>query len=324
MSGKSSADLYVESLRPQIGDDRVFLPLTIDKTGYSSRFNYINRIYFSLGLILIGVVGSFSYLIFSSHSWFIKPFVFILVLVLITLIIRYAVLEEYHYRSDIERQDCTNLRMSTSSLWGIFSIEEDSPHVCYYRSGSLGIFVLAEKNVLVGHDTYEHHFQHYTALADAYRAAAGLSVEVTHIDLHGTVGYDNRIDNLFLNISDTDNTDLRDVLSSVYSHLRDSSQGILLSTDIFLLTHRSSRRELLQGYQAFTDNLLGANYLACHPMNQDEIKSCTESLFNLEHFSALSAIRDSIDVSLENAITPVSLTSPSGEVKKYPQPSDKQ
>lgn len=295
-------------MKPQVGDSSVYIPMTLDVPKNSGWARYKSRI----------IIGSTAFLFLNILCLALLFYGFglhILIRIPLALVLGYVgfmairvfVLEEKVFRKDYEylynrRRD---LRFPATDLWGIFSVEGTSPHIAHFANGRIGLFVLFEKNVRVGHNTPSQRFKHYEAIANAYRAVGRTKAELTHIDFMSSYGDSERLENLYSNLETTDNLDLKGLLNSMYDNLKDYSASTTSTYDVYLLTVGDSPERLWQVFHEFQLYMLEANYLSYKIMDQDDIRNLTITLFNLgTEFSANATSRRLVG-SGESMVTPV-------------------
>lgn len=306
-----------DDIRPKIGDSVVPLPYTLEPPKVNGAKRYRSRILFATGLGVILTIFDLIWLVGSGTSWLLKPFILAIVVYLEILAIRYLLLEEHQYRQDLERQYSTNFDLSPGDLWGMYTIDKDYPYFCYFRSGRVGIFALFDKNVRIGRDTDAHHYEHYEAIAEGYRFAGSRGATVCHIDHMGSIGVDERLDNLSNELRECTNEDVRDVLTEVYAKLKVDAKNNTASQDVFCLTVRGTTQDLWDAFVGFKDHLLRANYVSFRILNQEELRQLTQDLYNLVEFSAQEASMSAASNNERKIFTPVLLQHADGSREEF-------
>ena len=183
-------------MRPQVGDESISIPLTLDKPQVNGKERWRNRLYMAAGAGAIAFFLDLAYLIGSGAGLGAKLIVCIVLIPSVaSLIIRHLILEEREFRADLMEQLANDYRMALSNIWGIYRIENTPPYVCYFKTGGrMGIFIHANKGSRVGNDTAQAVFDHYEGYAYAMREAGRRSIMVGHIDYMGSIGKDERIE----------------------------------------------------------------------------------------------------------------------------------
>ena len=282
-------------ITPRVGDQEVYIPMTLDVPKENGWKRYRGRLLLGAFLILLLLVFSVTLMWTGlGRLGIIERIIGGVVLFYLGLwFVRVVVLEENQYRKDLEHfyNKSVDFRMSDTDLWGIFSIERAYPPYVYFKNGQIGLFVLFEKNVRVGRDTEQIRYDHYQSVADAYREVGKAGVNLTHIDYMSNFGDTARIQNLFRNLEECDNEDLRDLLSSMYSYLETMSQFNASTYDVYMLSTPLGQQELWAAFTKFQANMMQANYISYNLLGEEAIRSLTVTLFNLEDFSAVEASR---------------------------------
>lgn len=295
-------------MTPTPGDEYVYIPITLDTPRVNGWKRYRGR-------LILGVISTLLLTVLCVGLLFAGGGSLLLKLLLVPILwyfgfmaIRVFILEERRYRKDLEHfyNSQVDFRLPELDLWGIFSIEQAYPYYCHFVNGQIGMFVLFEKNVRVGNNTDEIRYQHYQAVADAYRVAGRAKLNLMHIDHMTSFGDAARINNLYTNLETCDNNDLRGLLETIYHHLEEQSQYNSSAYDVYLLSCKGTPEELWNGFSEFQRSMLEANYLSLNIMDESSVRNLVLSLFNLEKFSTSEASAKLIKTS-QSVVKPVAL-----------------
>lgn len=287
-------------MRPQVGDESISIPLTLDKPQVNGKERWRNRLYMAAGAGAIAFFLDLAYLIGSGAGLGAKLIVCIVLIPSVaSLIIRHLILEEREFRADLMEQLANDYRMALSNIWGIYRIENTPPYVCYFKTGGrMGIFIHANKGSRVGNDTAQAVFDHYEGYAYAMREAGRRGIMVGHIDYMGSIGKDERIEGLNEDLANTENPSLRnDVLRPTYENLAALQEHATTPGDVYLLATTKgtgSYEDLHEAAIAFKTALCEeANWASASYMPPHEIGALAKKYFALLTFSASDAIRQS-------------------------------
>lgn len=287
-------------MRPQVGDESISIPLTLDKPQVNGKERWRNRLYMAAGAGAIAFFLDIAFLIGASAGLGAKLIVCIVIIpTLASVVIRHLILEEREFRADLMEQLANDYRMALSSLWAIYRIENTPPYVCYFKTGGrMGIFIHADKGSRVGNDTPKAKFSHYEGYAYAMREAGRRGILVGHVDYMGSIGKDERMEGLDEDLADTENPSLRnDVLRPTYENLAALQEHATTPGDVFLLATTKgtgSYEDLHEAAIAFKAALCeSANWASASYMPPSKIGALAKKGYALLTFSTSDAIRQS-------------------------------
>lgn len=304
-------------MKPKVGDSNVAIPITLRTAKVLGEARYRNRIYLAMGMGGLVTLLTLLWLFFGGNHVLIRIILAPVILYATLWVIRYLVLEESLYRKNISRQIETDFRLTYPDLWDIFDVEDHSPHICHYSSGKKAIFIVLQKGVRIGKDTFQHRFEHYDRLADAFRVLPNYGVSFIHMDIMGSIGQDPRIARLYSELPTIQNDSAREVLGMMYSHLQAEIEFSSSSQDVICLyTTKGSEKDLISAFHLFSEKVLATNYSAIRTLDKEGIRSLIKELFNLVEFSANEASLSTLEDSSYVQLLPVRLIRPDGTVQK--------
>lgn len=305
----------MDTMKPQPDDLTIKLPVTFDYHGGRAD-NKKSNILVTLVLTVLLIILEIGFARNDSMEWYIRIVICIGLFTLYALFLRYRVFKERVYSDALETLKEIDYTPSSSSFWGIYDIDSEYPYICHFRDGKKGIFIKLEKDVVVGKpDTIM--YDHFEAVSDAYCLAGSLNINLAQIDYMDNVGNDPRMQNLYDDLEDCENEDMRDIMLSIYANLQDEMSNDYASFDVYLLTTRTKVSQLWYNAQMICERLLTGNYLTYKVLDSDGIKSTVTALMNLEEFSVLDACEDVLkSVSMTRSIVPISVEHSGGEVTK--------
>lgn len=243
----------MNDMRPTEESTTIMLPVTFDYHGGRADDNK--------GLILSTVVVCVLSIFISiavarsNKEFVVKLLIILAILGLSTTFLRFKTFRELVYSDSLETLKELNFTPPTSSFWGIYEVDTLSPHIARFKNGLKGIYVKLEKDVVVGKpDTLQ--YDHYEALSDAYNMASSLSMNVCHIDYMDNVGNDSRLESLYNNLNDVDNTVLKDLMLQTYSNLQFEMSKDYASYDVYLFTSKIEDENLWYNVREIIERLM--------------------------------------------------------------------
>lgn len=302
----------VSIIRPQPNDSDIGIPVTFDYRG-GRRESAKSKKWLA---IIAGVVTIFIVIaLYTKKDWPIAVNLIAgtAVFLVAAYIIRRVILKENIYRKEysylMDRDYVTPYR----AIWGIFDIEDQYPYIVHFRNGKIGIFVRLEKDVVVGKEVNEEYY-HYEAISDAYNIAGQSAVDIVHIDYMDNIGSDARMSQVFMELNNCDNPDIREALTDMYNYLQYQMDNKVSTFDIYLFTCRSTPRTLEYNVKQILRSFMDANYNSFTILNSDSIKDIARALFNLMDFSAIKASEEVFASSTAFGIRPIRVYKTTGEV----------
>lgn len=306
------AEREYSGVTPEVGDDRVYVPVTID---YSA-----GRIQNVKSRILWAVLGLFGTLVLtlgfllSDSSLLVKVPLSMLIFYAGTWVVRFPILGEHKYRKELMNRQKNDYKVEMSNFWGIYRV--DDAGVCYFRNGYAGYFVMLEKGAILG-KTDEEEFGHYQAMTNGYNIIATSGMRVAHIDIMDFIGSDARLVSALRRVADYDNPNLRGIVEDIFRDLQDQAENTVTSHDIYLFMYKGPEYELERKIEkvlnCFMDSDTG--YRSYQFLGARDIQMVARAMFNLHEFSIVDAKRKSFKFKEgKPRIEPLSLTSPEGIV----------
>lgn len=281
-----------------VGDDSIVLPVTFDYKGGRS-----GNLKSSIILFLITIVACIlaSIVIFNLNG---KPIsdrwiYFIVLWVAYFFFARFIVFKEKTYRDylgSLKKVSSEGLLTeedkTSDTYWGIFDINDNYPHECYYVDGKRAIFVSLSKDIFIGKGM-DVITRHYDAISDAYNLASRNQVDLVGIDYMDTVGNDTRMTTLYSELGYSRNEKLKYFVGSLYKGLSENMEGEFASYDVYCIVANNKNVNLQKVMMRIVTQLLEGNYVAYKVLDEPAIRQLCSVLTNNKDFSLLSA-RDSI------------------------------
>ena len=301
-------------MKPQPEDTTIKMPMTFDYNGGradNTVAKVLATIFLVGGAILFCVL-----MVFRSNMSFIAKLLYDLgCIVIVSLILRFVVFKETMYSNAYETLKEYNFALPTSTFWGIYEIDDVYPYIARFNNGVKGIYVLFEKDVIVGKaDTVM--FDHYEAISEAYKLAGGMNINIAYIDYMDNVGNDKRLGKLFGNLANCENDDMRMLLFSIYSNLQREMSLSYACYDVYLFSARCKDDTLVYNVNQIIDKMKKGNYITHRILPASAIRELVKSVLNLEEFSIIDACNSAFTGSVYRGIKPISLTKQDGTVIK--------
>lgn len=300
-------------MKPELGDTTVSLPVTFDYHG--GRVAERKHIWLQ-AIVTVVLVLFLCILVFQAS----KPLYLRLIIVGVIIFatqwfLRFVTFKEAIYSNAYERLKEDDFTPSTSTFWGIFDIDNEYPYIAHFKSGISGVFVMLEKDVIVGKPETIM-YDHYEAISQAYNTAAHNNIGMVQIDYMENVGNDPRLRQMFAELNNCNNQEMRDMMLSLYSHLQEEMSLNYASYDVYLFYCRGKTDNLWYNSTLVLNDLLNGNYLSYKALDIEGVRKSCMGLFNLEDFSAVDACNKAFDNSNYRGIVPIELMRVDGESVK--------
>lgn len=294
-------------MQPRNGDTTINLPITFDYSGgrkESNKSRYIAVGVLSVLGLIIGI-GT----IFSKEGFFLFNLIFgLLIMYGVLLIIRFPLLKEHKIRNDLLKIEESDMETDFHNLWGIFEMDEVYPYYAHLRNGRSALFVMFEKDVIIG-KVPDYEFRHYEAIGDAYNLAGSMQVGMCHIDYMDNIGNDERLVECFKDLAEVENPDIKDVLTDIYTNLQYSMEESVSTFDVYAFTFKGNPSTFWFGIQQVFGCLLEANYCSYKILNSSDLRDLSKSLFNIHDFSVVEACSTSfVKKGYYKGIIPIKIT----------------
>lgn len=302
------------SMRPIIGSPKIKIPISWDVKPINRR-NYI-LLFTILGATGVALLIATFGFIFSGSSIFSKLLV-LPIWYIILLAVRLLIFHEGKISDEYESQHLTDYKLDVREIWDIYDIDRGHPHIVHFASGRKGIFVQFKKDVIQGKlQTVE--YDHYEAISEAMHIAQSENLSIVPIDYMDNVGNDERLEDLYTVTENATNTDLKNMLTSIYGNLEFMMQQQHSSFDVVLMySDKKTSEELWASVQSVISEYMNANYRSFDLLNEDKIRLLAKEMFNLESFSVIKAEQEVLSVkNNEDVIRPLRITDDKGYDKQ--------
>lgn len=274
-------------MTPKQGDSMINLPITFDYQGGRSE-NKKHKIIFTIIIVVLALLFDGVVIFLSSFELWQKILLCIIVPYLLLLVLRFFIFDESYYSDQFESLKRKDYELDTKDFWQIFDIDDYYPYICYFKNGRKGIFVRMEKGVVVGKSEFAS-FSHYDSIGDAYNIAHAFNMDIVPIDYMDNVGNDVRLQQLYDDLIDVDNPDMRDMLIDIYDNLGAEMGDSYACFDVYLFLTRDKAKNFLYNVQTVVGSMLGGNFITYKILNRQEISRICPVLFNFEDFSLVEA-----------------------------------
>lgn len=269
-------------MRPDKNDAYIQIPVTFDS---SSKPGGLTNDKFILAFIIMGVWLAVAIIVcFTEMELMSKVGLDLVSFILAFTFSRYVVLREHYFmkrKNDLVEKD---YKISYSNFWNIYEITNTYPYICRYANGLKAIFVMFEKDVIVGKEQ-DNEYYHYEAIAEAYLQMAKRNIDCMHIDYMDTVGKDSRIVGLFDIASKSENPILGDVLTRIFDNVEGIMQSSYASYDVYCFYYGGKEELFIDELEVVINAFLEANYLRYTILDKEMIGELVKSIFNIDKFS---------------------------------------
>ncbi|MNL91299.1 hypothetical protein D3C81_10310 [compost metagenome] len=273
-------------MRPRKGDPVVYIPITFDANNKGRLIEAGKKgwiIVFSAIWLFITIL---SIIAAEGILKLIIPVVFFIV---IELILRFIILKEVYYKKKRRELIKNNYVYDYNTFWDVYETSEGYPTVLSYANGTKAIFVMFDKNVIIGKPIGDDYY-HYEAIANAIKEATKRRIEIMHIDSMETVGKDDRMEALFKSTEPIRNDDLRKVIIDVYDNVSSSMDNYYASYDIYAFYFKGRDDIFWDELQGILKEFRRANYIRDRVLDEDEINKLVKPVLNIDNFSVRKAM----------------------------------
>lgn len=300
-------------MQPQPDDTTISLPITFDYSG--GRADNARHKWFQVALVVVLAIF-ISVMVFMADVEFWKRFlVFAGIVFIAQFLIRFGIMKETLYSDSYERLKEVDFIPSTNNFWKIYEVDDQYPYIAHFKNGIKGVFVRLEKDVVVGKpDTVM--YDHYEAISNAYNIAGSNNISMMQLDYMDNVGNDPRLREMYAELNQCRNEEMRDIMLNLYAHLQEEMSLNFACYDVYLFYTKGKESQLWYITQLILSEMLSGNYLAYKVMDLEGIRQACMATFNLEEFSAVEACDAAFDDLIFNGIIPISLQSANGEYTK--------
>lgn len=202
----------------------------------------------------------------------------------ITLFVRFVVLKEHYFMKKRKELIEKDFKYPYSTFWNIYEVSNAYPHICRFANGLKAIFVMFEKDVIVGR-AEDNEYYHYEAISEAYRQMYKRGIDCAHIDYMDTVGKDDRVGQLFDMAKNAENPVLSEVLTRIFDNVEGIMQHSYASYDVYCFYYNGKDELFYDELEVVIDAFLEANYIRYRILDKDGVSELVKSVFNLEKFS---------------------------------------
>ena len=214
---------------PQKRSPIVQIPITFDS---SSKPQGLTNDKFYLSLLVFGVWIFCAIVFIISALTISEKFLYVIgSFILSTLIIRFLLMRESYFKKKREDLVEKDFQYPHSVFWNIYEVTNSYPHICRYANGLKSVFVVFDKDVIVGREQDDDYF-HYEAIADAYLQMYKRGIDCMHIDYMDTVGKDDRVNSLFDLANNAENKDLKEILTRMFDNVEYIMEHSYASYDV--------------------------------------------------------------------------------------------
>ena len=260
----------------------VEIPVTFDS---ASKPQGLSNNQFYLSILTFGVWIFLAIVSLFVDITLLEKILFIIGSFLVVLFfVRYVLLRESYFkkkRNDLLEKE---YQYPYSVFWNIYEITNGYPAICRYANGLKSIFVVFDKDVIVGKEN-DSEYNHYEAIAEAYLQMHKRGIECIHIDYMDTVGKDNRVKSLFNMANETENEDLKDVLLRIFDNVEYIMQHSYASYDVYCFFYKGKDELFMDELEVVLDAFLEANYIRYRILDKLAIGELVKSVFNINEFS---------------------------------------
>ncbi len=314
----SSTNREIENAKntymPRKGVKSITLPLTLNKPT-ESKFNGKIALFVTIISLIITLIVTI-FILRGYLPLIVKLIILGVLYTSFVLIINFIVLRGAEKKDAYLEILDTDYSISLATIWGILDTEKAYPYINHYTDGERGIFIRMNKDVKEGKGVNAD-FEHYTAVEDAYKIAHEENVSIELCDYMENIGEDSRTNDIVDRIAGIQNQDFQNIVSSMYRHLERITSNKFSTFDVYIISTRDNTVDLEYKAKRVINKALEGNYKSFVILNREEVRKLTESLFNLESFSANSAQNELVEEEQANNVRIIKKTNADGTVEVY-------
>lgn len=267
---------------PQKNSPIVQIPLTFD---YRSKPAGLSNDKFLLSALVIGVWFFASIAFMFTGTTIMNKILFIICsFIIVMFVTRICIMREYYFKKKREELVEKDYQYPYSMFWNIYEVTNSYPTICRYANGLKSMFVVFDKDVIVGKEK-DNEYYHYEAISEAYLQMYKRGIECMHIDYMDTVGKDARVKSLFDMADNSQNPDIKEILTRMFNNVEDIMQHSYASYDVYCFFYNGKDELFMDELDVVINAFLEANYIRYRILNKEEIGELVKSVFNLNKFS---------------------------------------
>lgn len=268
-------------MRPSKTDIILKIPVTVDSKGVSKLLGVTTFMWVGLLLILWLFASILFVIAASGFNKILYPLVSFIILFYIT---RFVLFRERYFKKKRDELKSKDFKFDFNIFWGIYEVSDMYPHIAYMNNGLKAIFVVFDKDVIVGKPE-DREYTHYEAIANAYQQMTKRGIDCVHVDYMDTLGSDSRLDNLFKNVSMVENKDLKKVLTNIYDNISYNMSKMYTSYDVYCFYFGGKENVFWDELNIVLSSFMQANYVGYRILNKDGISDLVKAVVNLDSFS---------------------------------------
>lgn len=269
-------------LRPHRGDDKVAIPVTFDVKSSTLQLK-MSRLYVSVALMLGAIILWIVCLAVAATSE-IRWIVTLIAWVLVPLICRFAIIEEYKFRKNYRLLREHSFTYDYSLFWSIYDTSAGTPTIFHHTSGTYSIFVAFDKDVIVGKGN-DADYDHGEAIANAYQLLAKKDILCTHLDYMDNVGKDTRLQSLFDVTARCKNPELRECVTDMLDYMQWYMSGAYADYDVYCFTSKMRPDLFVDELMPVLSALESGNYIRYRMLDRQDLRDLVASVMGTPDFS---------------------------------------
>lgn len=311
MNDLAREEIDKTGMKPTMGMSFLTLPVTFDYSGGRKDKEKSMKMWAWI-LGVVGLLCSVGILFNKDKNFFFNLLISLALIVVFSSIIRFILLKEGTLRREKILLIDSDGKLDFQSEWGIYEVSDEYPHICRFRSGKSGLFVLLNKDVILGKFS-EAEYEHYESIGDAYNICASSNIQMCHLDYMDIVGSDERIEESFESLSRVSNPDVRDVLTDIFTYQQEQMSKRITTFDAYLFLWGSANDEVAWNtIKRILACFMKANFRSYHVLDKDDLRELNKTIFLLQDFSVELSMLNAFNIELSRGIVPIKVTHSDG------------
>lgn len=241
-------------------------------------------------IMLFGTVGIAAWIHGLYVGWVLKLILFLIVLFIDQLILRYIIFEEKYYYRMYKKMKV--YEVSTPAVfWNIAHMRDtDDGAVLMYGDGKVGIIMRMERDTITGKNN-EFKEIHYDAISDFYKELNLRDLKFIQMNLMEQAGKDPRIQKLDELGARAKNPNISKIIDAQVGHIKKVTRATLFESDYFLIYTTDMNKSDVIASEAIdcVYKLMEGAFIGFEVLNGSQIIELIREQYGVKYFDSTEA-----------------------------------
>lgn len=241
-------------------------------------------------VILFGTVGLAAWISGLYVGWVLKLILFLMVLFIDQLILRYIIFEEKYYHRMYKKMKV--YEVSTPAVfWNIAHVRDtEDGAILMYGDGKVGIIIRLERDTITGKDS-EFREMHYDAMSDFYKELNLKNLKFVQMNLMEQAGKDPRIQKLDELGARASNPNISKIIDAQVGHIKKVTRATLFESDYFLVyTDDMTKSDAIAGEAIdCIYKLMEGAFVGFEVLNSSQVIELVREQYGVKYFDSTEA-----------------------------------